>query len=114
VLTFHRPQVFVDVAPSDVTKISISIDDVAIVYRTKAEGALCLDVNQFRVRTTKRHHAETQDFTLKSDDIRLYAADVDDKATSSGSQPESQPWKVCDYNQARCALGPTDLPIFAI
>jgi hypothetical protein len=94
-MTSHRIQVFVNVAPSDITKVSISVDDVAIIYRTKMEGALCFDVNQFRVRTTKRHHAETQDFTLKSDEIRLHAADVDDKATSSHMQPEMLPWEVC-------------------
>lgn len=76
------------------TKIAITLDEVALIYRRAEGGALCFDIGQFRIRTLRRRHALDQEFTLKSDEIRLYAANPESKMPTYDPAPGPQPWKV--------------------
>jgi len=78
------------VTPSDITKLTINIEQTAAVFHQPDTGrSLCFDVQQFRIRTAKRHHAIDQDFVFKSDEVRLLACD-----TPTEPSPNGNDWQV--------------------
>ena len=94
-LTLSLLQVFANVVPSDVTKITLSMEEVALIYERDQGGALCFDVGHFRLRTARQHHARNQDFSFKSDEIRLHASDSHKRTKMSDSATGPRTWQVC-------------------